>query len=113
MGNQNVAGAQFHEGLRIHYSGSRLPISIQVGDVNGDGNVDLVIANQRQNTLSVLRGLGDGSFMTPVDFGVGNIRRRQPVSVVVVDLNKDGLLDLIVANGGTNDVSVLRGNPLR
>ena len=113
LGNQNVAGAQFHEGLRIHYSGSRLPISIQVGDVNGDGNVDLVIANQRQNTLSVLRGLGDGSFMTPVDFGVGNIRRRQPVSVVVVDLNKDGLLDLIVANGGTNDVSVLRGNPLR
>ena len=112
LGNGAVMGAQFREELRIHYPGNKYAISIAAGDFNGDGNVDLVVANQRGNTLSILLGLGNGSFTNPVNFSVGDVRRRQPVSVAVGDFNHDGFLDVLVANGGTNDVSVLLRNPI-
>lgn len=112
LGNVAGVGPLFREERRIHYPGKQTPISVQVGDFNDDGNVDLVVANRRLNTVSVLFGIGNGSFTTPLDFSVGDVRRRQPVSMAVGDFDKNGTLDVIVANGGTNDVSVLLRNPL-
>ena len=85
------------------------PVSVAVADFNGDGKPDLVTANVSSNDVSVLLGLGDGTFAAEPSFAVG----KSPVSVVVAkgvtDLNGDGKPDLVTANQGSNDVSVLLG----
>ena len=49
-------------------------------------------------------------FLTARTFPVGGSRSSSPVSVVVEDFNGDGKLDMVTANFGTNNVSVLLGN---
>ena len=86
--------------------GSR-PVSVAVGDFNGDGKADLAVANYVDNTVTVLLGNGDGTFTaagSPIVVGNG------PESVVVGDFNGDGKADLAVANNGDNTVTVLLGN---
>jgi VCBS repeat-containing protein len=53
--------------------------------------------------VSVLLGQGDGTFQPEQRFAAGS----NPISVAVADVNGDGRLDLIVANQGASDVSVL------
>ncbi len=82
------------------------PFPVAVGDFNGDGALDLAVANQTDNNVSVVLGNGDGSFQEARSFGVG----LNPFSVAVGDFNGDGLPDLAVANNGSNNVSVLINN---
>jgi hypothetical protein len=76
-----------------------------VADVNGNGHPDLVVANNKSGTVSVLLGNGNGTFQSAVNFAVGTT----PLSVAVADVNGDGKPDLVVANYGSNTVSVLVG----
>jgi gliding motility-associated-like protein len=86
------------------------PISIAVGDLDGDGKPDLVIVNNADNTISVLRNISisgsitPGSLATKVDFATGN----GPGGVTVADLDGDGKLDIVVTNIKDNTISVLR-----
>ena len=48
------------------------PISVAIGDLNGDGKPDLAVANYGSNTVSVLLGNGDGTFGTKTDFATGS-----------------------------------------
>src|SRR6516225_6697697 len=82
------------------------PVSVAVGDFNGDGTPDLAVANIGSNTVSVLLGNGDGRFQAARNFGVGSY----PSSLAVGDFNGDGTPDLAVANAGSGNVSVLLGN---
>jgi hypothetical protein len=82
------------------------PSSLSVGDLNGDGQLDLVTANIESNSVSVLLGNGDGTFAPKADFSTGSA----PNSVAIGDLNGDGRPDLATANLGSNSVSVLLGN---
>ncbi len=85
------------------------PQGVALGDLNGDGRPDLVVANDVNNTsasVSVLLGNGDGSFQAGVAYGVG----ADPKAVAVADLNGDGRLDLITADAAPRTVSVLLGN---
>ena len=47
------------------------PDSVAVGDVNGDGKPDLVVANGQSNTVSVLLGNGNGTFQAQQTFATG------------------------------------------
>ncbi len=80
--------------------------SVAVGDFNGDGKLDLVTANNVDNTVSVLLGNGDGTFASQVTYPVGNY----PSSVATGDFNGDGKLDLVTTNYNDNTISVLLGN---
>ncbi len=80
--------------------------SVTVGDFNGDGRLDLAIADANSNNVSVLLGNGLGGFGAPTNFAAGN----GPRSVAVGDFNGDGRLDLAVANGFSDNVSILLGN---
>jgi hypothetical protein len=84
------------------------PRSVAVGDLNGDGKLDLAVANSNSNTVSVLlnttaSGVATPSFAAKQDFATGAV----PWSVQVGDLNGDGKLDLVVANSSDSTVSVL------
>jgi len=82
------------------------PISVAVGDFNGDGKPDIVTGNQNAKKVSVLLGNGDGTFQKQMSYVTGNT----PTFVAVGDFNGDGKLDLAVVNYSDNTVSVLLGN---
>jgi FG-GAP-like repeat/Abnormal spindle-like microcephaly-assoc'd, ASPM-SPD-2-Hydin/FG-GAP repeat len=82
------------------------PISVAVGDFNGDGNLDLAVANFYDKAVSILLGDGTGHFTLAYSLAVG----ENPVSVEVGDFNGDGKLDLAVANVGDSTVSILLGD---
>ena len=84
-------------------AGSR-PQSVVVGDFNGDGTLDLAVANTSSNTVSILLGDGTGNFTL-----VSSIADVEPNSIAVGDFNLDGKLDLAVASG-SGTVSVFLGD---
>jgi hypothetical protein len=90
------------------YATGRTPVSIAIGDLNGDGKRDLATTNYDTYTVSVLLNRGDGSFRAKHDFRVD----FSPASVAIGDLSGDGKPDLATANEDTDTVSVLlnRGN---
>ena len=87
-----------------NYSGSD-PMSVAVGDFNGDGDPDLAVGDMSPGEVLVLLGSTGGSFTGPttliVDSGVS--------SVAVGDFNRDADPDLAVANFNNGRVSVLLG----
>jgi len=95
------------------------PSSIIVADFNGDGFLDLAVANQGDNSISLFRGNGDGTFTqfpaspflltnttaisetAPVAMVSGNFRNQ------VNPINRGAQVDLAVVNQGSNNVSIL------
>src|SRR6266851_5495480 len=83
------------------------PLSVAVGEFNGDGLPDLAVVNPMSQDVSVLLGNGDGSFQVAQNFPTG----FAPGSVAVGDFNGDEVLDLVVARSlFSGIVSVLLGN---
>ena len=87
------------------YKGSHSE-SVTSRDVNGDGKVDLIVANRDNDTVSVLLNDGDGTFGKKVDYATG----FHPDFVTSGDVNGDGKADLIVTNRDSGTVSVLLNN---
>ena len=80
---------------------------LAVADLNGDGKPDLVMANLSSNHVTVLPGLGDGTFPTSKSYAAG----PEPIWVVVADFNGDGKPDVAAADDGIpGEVALLLGN---
>src|SRR5271157_5372686 len=103
-GLQGQAPATFLVAPAVAVSGA--PGSVAAGDLNGDGKLDLVVANFDVGKISVLLGQGNGQFATAVDYPVG----KQPAFVLLADVNGDGKLDVVVCNEADGTLSVLLGN---
>jgi FG-GAP-like repeat/Bacterial pre-peptidase C-terminal domain len=88
------------------------PGAVQLADLtgmtrNGQPILDLIVADRLGNDVLVYFGKSDGSFFPmPSAFPVG----FEPSAVAVGDFTGDGVLDLAVANQGSNDVSILDGH---
>ena len=86
------------------------PRSVTTGDFNGDGKLDLAVANSyfRSSNVSVLLGNGSGGFGAATNFAAGD----GPYSVTTGDFNGDGKLDLAVANwySSSGEVCVVMEN---
>jgi len=76
---------------------------VTVGDFNADGQQDLATADFNANTVTVLPGLGTGSFLAGNLYGVG----KRPNALTVGDFNADGQQDLATTNTDSSTVSIL------
>ncbi len=84
-------------------AGSR-PAGIAMGDVNGDGNLDVAVANWGSNDVTLLLGNEGGVRIAPGSpFDVGT----NPYGIAMGDLNGDGKADIVTANHGSNDITIL------
>ncbi len=102
---------------KIDYLTGLSSIAVFAGDLDGDGDIDLAVANSgyfydpdysdyEDSTVSVLLNNADGTFANKVDYvtGIG------AGSVFSVDINGDGDLDLVVANSPAKTISTLENN---
>jgi hypothetical protein len=69
----------------------------------------LIVVNSGGNDVLIYPGLGDGEFGPEVNGGHGFSTGSDPIGLTVADLNGDGIRDLVVANQGSNDLSILLG----
>jgi hypothetical protein len=82
------------------------PTALAAKDFDGDGILDLAVANSGSNGLSYIAGTPDGPSASPKrDIGVG----FSPAALADGDLDGDGAIDLVVANAGSGTITYLRG----
>ena len=81
------------------------PTAIAAGDLNGDGQPDVVITGA-SGDVSVMISQGGTRFKAPVGYSLGP---GSPQAVAIGDLNGDGKPDVIVANAA-GSASVMLGN---
>ena len=62
--------------------------------MNGDGKVDLVTANDGDTTVTLLIGVGNGTFQPMSNLPAGN----NPKGVTLADINGDGDLDILAVD---------------
>ena len=90
----------------VLYPAGQAPRGIVAGDLRGIGVMDLVVANNLGNNVSIFLGNGDGTF----NAGVTYAAHTHPKSVALGHFNNDTHLDIACANHDSNDVSILMGN---
>ncbi len=94
------------------FVGGSKPHLIALGDVNGDGQVDMATASHDSHDIHVFLGHGDGSFTPAPGSPVDALSTGRPHNhgLVFADVNGDGALDLGTSNNNDNSVSVLLGD---
>ena len=78
------------------------PSPNEAADMNGDGIVDIVTANKVGDSVSVLIGRGDGTFLPRVTYPAGDL----PRGLAVLDMDGDGDTDVVTANANSSDLSL-------
>jgi hypothetical protein len=90
----------------VYFASGKAPTAVIADEVSSDtaGNVDLVVTNEGTSDVSVLEGRGNASlFDAARNFKTGT----SPRSLATGDVNNDVDKDIVVANFGSDDVTIL------
>jgi hypothetical protein len=90
-----------------NYSSGQDPFAVAIADLDGDGKPDVIVANYTSGTISVYKNISTGttiSLAPRVDLTVG----LGPQGLGAADLDGDGKIDLVISNGLSNTISMLR-----
>ncbi|MES2702142.1 MAG: FG-GAP-like repeat-containing protein [Bacteroidota bacterium] len=99
---------------KVDFTTAAAPYHVTAGDIDGNGKVDIVVANNSAASVSVFRNtatsgsITTSSLASKVDFTCGG----SPQYVSVADIDGDSQSDIVVANAGGSTVSVIRNSPL-
>jgi hypothetical protein len=91
---------------KADYTVGDVPKGVTVADLDRDGDLDIIVANNQGASISVLLGKGDGTFAPKVDYDPGT----EPIRIVAADFNADGMIDVAITSGLTDEVFVIPGN---
>ncbi|CAF1230221.1 unnamed protein product [Rotaria sordida] len=83
------------------------PSFLAVGDFNNDNHSDIVVTNSKTDNIAVFLNYGNGTFRTAIFYFTGDY--SLPSAVAIADLNNDNMLDIAIANAGTNTILLLYG----
>jgi hypothetical protein len=91
-------------------SGSIRPEGILLADIDGDTYLDIIVTNQRTNTVSILLNSAKkpGKFQTGSSYASNG---ATPRGINLGDLNGDGWPDVALTNEGTGSVTILLNSP--
>ncbi|CAM4908130.1 unnamed protein product [Rotaria socialis] len=83
------------------------PWALAIGDFNEDNQLDIAVTNSALNSISIFLQNGKDIYAGMQSYSTGS--KSQPYAVAVADLNSDGLLDIVVANYGTDNIGIFLG----
>jgi len=106
-----IADGTFTEAPGSPIAVGKNPSSIIVADFNADGIQDFAVTNKADNSISVFRGVGDGTFTqfpeSPFLLNKGGVAETGPVAMVAGTFRQGDTTDLAVVNQTSNNVSIL------
>lgn len=96
------------------YQAGLAPFNVAIGDLDKDGALDIVVANesnipvlQGKGQVTVLFGDGQGQFPRHLDLEGGSY----PTDAKIADLDGDGQMDIAVVNWKSQDITIFQGRP--
>ena len=101
---------KFHQAPGSPFHAGHLPNDLGIADMNGDGNLDLVVANHQSPYLSIFLGDGKGGFRLAPGSPVDVHSQPHPHGVAVADFNGDGKPDVVTDSWGNNQIELLLGD---
>jgi VCBS repeat protein/FG-GAP repeat protein len=107
---EDKPGSELYAGENLGLSTGFEPWHSAVGDLDLDGLPDLVVAASRADDVFIHMG-SEGGLLESGGFEVGHWYEVGdfPAFVLIEDLNCDGIPDIVAANAGSDDLSVLLG----
>src|SRR3990170_1099386 len=90
----------------VNYSVGGCHTTVFCADLDSDSSLDLAVTNFNNDSVSILKNNGDGTFYLVSNYQAGD----GPWTVLCVDLDGDGDLDLAVSNIYSGNVSILKNN---
>lgn len=88
----------------VNLPGTANPTSLAVGDITGDGKLDVVITYGAMDQVQVFSGDGKGVFTGQAAVATAV---KNPISIALADITGDGKLDAVIGHGAANGLSSL------
>ena len=108
LGSQNLDGT-FGEATGSPFTVGANPSAVVITDLNGDGFLDIAVANQNDNTISVFQGDGAGNF-TPFPrspFALPTTEKG-PIAMVTGTFDNSGKPEIALLTAATQNIGIFQ-----